>query len=243
VDAVIEEYFRPTSLADAMELAARPGAVILAGGTSVNADPGDARIAVDLQGLDLGGIDASEGTVRIGATVTLQEIADDPVVPPLVRHLAERELPSILRNAATLGGTIGSAESDSELLTALVALDASLDVMTVDGRRSMGPTAFWDAESTMIIVAIQIPTGGRTTVERTARTPMDRPIVCTVAHRGHDGSTRVAVGGISDRPVAVDHDGLDAVVPSGDFRGSSAYRRHLVRVLTDRALATIEAVR
>ncbi|MEA3503270.1 MAG: FAD binding domain-containing protein, partial [Actinomycetota bacterium] len=105
---MITQYHRPLTLDEAIALTARPDAVIIAGGTSVNADPGRMPItAVDLQALDLAGIDTDGESVRIGATTRLQDLVDSTLVPPVLRDLARREAPSTIRNAATVGGTIG----------------------------------------------------------------------------------------------------------------------------------------
>ena len=153
--------------------------------------------------------------------------------------LAVRELPSALRNAATIGGTVAASEPDSELLTALLALHAQIDVATADGPRRVDLGGFYEVDVPAVIVSIEVPTGGQTVAERTGRTPMDRPIVCAVAHRSADGDLRLALGGVAPRPVLVDPTDVSQLDPPGDFRGSSEYRRHLASVLTERALTAV----
>ena len=88
-----------------------------------------------------------------------------------------------------------------------------------------------------IISSVSIETGGVTAAARTGRTPGDSPIVAAVARRGPDGFVRLAASGVAATPVLVeDHEALD---PSGDFRGSSAYRRHLASVLAGRVLTEV----
>ena len=123
------KYHRPRTLDEALALAAGADAVILGGGTTVNARPGrPPSVVVDLQALDLGGIETDGGSVRLGATTRLQEVVDSKLVPEVLRDLARLEAPSTIRNAATVGGTIGTADPESPLLTGLLAFGARVSI-------------------------------------------------------------------------------------------------------------------
>lgn len=97
-------------------------------------------------------------------------------------------------------------------------------------------------------------------LERVSRTPRDGAIVNAAAVIGlEDGKiahARVAVGGVAGHPIrleavealltgqapadldlaAVERTAREAVSPQGDWRGSAAYRRHLVGVLVRRTV-------
>ena len=123
------KYHRPRTLDEALALASGADAVILGGGTTVNARPGrSSGVVVDLQALDLDGIETDGGSIRIGATTRLQQLVDSSVVPEVLRDLARLEAPSTIRNAATVGGTIGTADLESPLLTGLLAFGARVSV-------------------------------------------------------------------------------------------------------------------
>jgi CO/xanthine dehydrogenase FAD-binding subunit len=239
---MITQYHRPLTLDDAIALIARPEAAVLAGGTSINAAPDRAAsTAVDLQALDLAGIDVEGDHVRIGATTRLQDVADSALVPTVLRDLARREAPSTIRNMATVGGTIGTADPESELLAGLLAYGAQVTVA-----RAGSPTEhplddiLSDAalSNGAIITAITIPTSGRAAADRVGRTPMDRPIVMAVAR--NDGATvRLAMTGVDSVPVIVEPDHIDDLDPPPDFRGTSAYRSALAEVLADRVVAAV----
>ncbi len=242
---MITKYYRPATLDEAIALAARPDAVVLAGGTGINADPSlSAVVAVDLQATGLSGISADAVVVRIGATTTLQDVADADQVPPVLRDLAQREAPRIIRNAATVGGTIGVADFESPLLTGLLAFGAevslagpgSTTVRTLD--ELLGDP---DALDGAIITSISVPIRGTAAACDTARTPMDRPIVLAVAHRGVGGDVRLAMSGVADRPVVVDPERIGDLAPPHDFRGSSEYRGSIGSVLAGRALRAVGA--
>ena len=87
-------YHRPENLDEALRLLGRAdtATVVLAGGTSVNADRScDTVEAVDLQALGLEGITSlGPARVRIGAMARLQDVAEHPLVPALLRDLARR---------------------------------------------------------------------------------------------------------------------------------------------------------
>ncbi len=240
---VITGYYRPLTLDEALELAARADAVVLGGGTVVNAHPGRPRVvAVDLQALDLDGIAAEAGRLRLGATTRLQDVADSGLVPDVLRELARAEAPNTIRNAATVGGTIGAADPGSPLLTGLLACAATVAVARAGARAEHPLEAILDDRRLLdgsIITAVTVPVGGRAVAQGTARTPADSPIVMAVACRDADGAVRVAVSGVASRPVLVDPQRLAELDPPADFRGSASYRSHLAGVLVARALASL----
>jgi len=236
-------YRRPGSLDEALLLLSWPGTVVLGGGTRLAADPAPGPVqVVDLQALGLGRIQALGGTrLRIGATATLQQIADSAVVPAVVREAARRERPSTLRAQATLGGCVAAREANSELLAALLAHDAVLKIAggpahiaLADFLAGHPPPGAW------IIAGLTVETSGTAFAARAGRTPADRPIVAAVARAGEDGERRLALAGVAAAPILVP--GLAAIAeldPPGDFRGCGEYRRAVAAVLAARALEAI----
>jgi CO/xanthine dehydrogenase FAD-binding subunit len=240
---MITQYHRPLTLDEAIALTARPDAVIIAGGTSVNADPSRKPItAIDLQALDLSGIDTDGESIRIGSTTRLQDLVGSMLVPPVLRDLARREAPNTIRNAATVGGTIGAADPESELLAGLLAFEAMVTLARAGSVTEQPLSEILEDPALLsgaIMTSASIPSNGVGAADRTGRTPMDRPIVMAVAHRGHDGSVRLAMTGVAARPVVVDPEQIATLEPAADFRGSTDYRRNLAKVLADRVLATV----
>lgn len=240
---MITQYHRPLSLDEAIALNARPDAVIIAGGTSVNADPSRKPMtAVDLQALDLAGIDTDGESIRIGSTTRLQDLVDSTLVPAALRDLARREAPNTIRNAATIGGTIGAVDPESELLAGLLAFEATVTLARAGSTTEHALDAVLDDPASLngaIMTSVSIPLNGAAAADRTGRTPMDRPIVMAVAHRSHDGVVRLAMTGVSTRPVVVEPEQVAALDPPSDFRGSSDYRRNLAEVLAARVLAAV----
>lgn len=240
---MITEYHRPVNLSDAIVLAADPHAIILAGGTTVSAESdGSASVAVDLQALGLSGIDTDGEVIRIGATTRLQDIVESDLVPMLIRDLARREAPNTIRNAATIGGAIATADPESQLTTGLLAYGAAVSVSSDGSTSEHSIGELLDDASLIegsIITSVSLPASGTAAADRTARTPMDQSIVMAAAYRGSDGDVRLAVSGVASTPRIVDREELEALDPPPDFRGSTQYRRHLALVLADRVLAAV----
>lgn len=243
---MITTYHRPQSLDEAVTLLADRGAVPLGGGTTLTVTRTETPLeVVDLQALDLGGVAVDGSVVRIGSMTTLQELADSDRAPQVIRDTAGREAPRTLRNSATVGGTVVTADPESELVAALLAFGARVGTVRADGPSELGIDDLLGdpgLPSGSIVTHLTVRTGGRAAADRTGRTPMDRPIVAVVAHRSPEG-TRIAATGVAPHPVLIEQETVDDLDPPSDFRGSAEYRRHLAAVLTDRALARLEAVR
>jgi len=241
--AQVSAYERPKSLDEALAALSRPSAVVIGGGTKVNAARRSVPITVvDLQALHLDGVqELANGSVRIGATTTLQRLAEDADLPEVIREAAGREQPSTLRAVATLGGCVATAEPSSELLAALLVHDARVSLAALEGVEATSPLAdLLDDLASLakrIITAVTIETGGVSAAARVGRTIADRPIVAAVARRAPSGEIRLALAGVAATPVLAA--GATEYHPVGDFRGSSEYRRSLAATLSSRVLEAV----
>ena len=262
-------YFRPQSLEEALTLLARPDSRPLAGGTTLLAGDVSGEV-VDLQDLGLNQLKLAEGWLVLGATTRLADLADflghngRPNDPATLLLKAIRQAgPNTFRNAATIGGVIAARPADSELLAALLVLEAELawqragvepvqlslaDYLAAEEPRQAGAGLITE-------VKLNWP-AGQGHSERVARTPADYPIVSITAWQPEDGPLRLAATGISERPVRVG--AAEAVLAGnglsdeaiqqasdaaragsqhpGDFRGDAAYRGEMAAVLTRRVL-------
>lgn len=227
---------------EALALLERPGAVALGGGTTVNVmNAGEPIEVVDLQALRLSAIEPLEGkALLLGATATLQDVAEAAEVPAVIREAARRELPSTLRSLATIAGCVVAAEPESELLAALLVHDATVLVLGRGGPAALHLPALLADGSLLggrLITAVRIDARGTGCSARTARTAADRPIVAAVGRRTATGERRLALSGVADTPVLVES--LETLNPRGDFRGSSEYRLSLARTLSARVLQAL----
>lgn len=242
--ALLSEYHRPTTLDAALTLLQRTDRVLvpLAGGSKLvgeletRARP-DVDGVVDLRALGLDTVTVSATHATVGALVTLQALYEHPVLADLadglLRRAAQGEGPLNLRHQATLGGVVATAESDSEVYAALLALEAQVTLADARGDQTLPLAAL--GQVTGLITAIHLDISpARGGLARVARTPSDRPIVAACAVRRGD-ARRVALCGVAARPILADA----AWNPPDDFKGSAAYRRAMAEVVAARALAQV----
>ena len=237
----ITAYHRPTDLSEALGLLDRAGvnSVVIGGGTAVTTHhlPTNSEV-IDLQLAAPSGIERNGDRLTIGAMTRLQDVVDSELVPSLLQDLAHREGPSTFRHAATIGGTIGAANWESELLAGLLVFAAEATIAKRDDTATL-PLEDLLANPALatagIITSISIAAGGEAAAVRTGRTPADTPIVA-VAARVVAGGFRVALTGVAATPVLVDPSELSTLDPPGDFRGSAEYRMELARTLTKRVI-------
>jgi CO/xanthine dehydrogenase FAD-binding subunit len=233
----VTSYFRPESVDEVLQLLQRPSATLLAGGTQLNARLDEPVDVVDLQAVGLNEIEVTAGAITLGAMVRLQDVVAHTAVPALVRQMAQREGPNTFRQIGTLGGVVALADWESELYAALLVHGVVVTVQSSAGTAHIPLAEFVLAERTLI-TAVTIQTGGQTASARVARTPADSPIVAVVGRRVGD-DLWLAACGVAQRPILIDADAIDQLTPLVDFRGSSAYRREMTAVLSQRVLAEI----
>ncbi|MDP6964698.1 MAG: FAD binding domain-containing protein [Acidimicrobiales bacterium] len=237
----IISYQRPGNLEEALSLLSLDKHVPLAGGTLLNTSEDNEPLHfVDLQGLPLKGIKRSNGKLTIGSMVTLDEIMKNSDCPDSIRRSSRSELPSTLRTLATIGGTVASGDSDSQLIASLLVHDAEITILnSSDGELSIPLQEVLikpEGLASELIMSIDLDTDGECVMEATGRTPADTPIVSVTARRC-SGGDRMAVTGVASTPVLVDSENPTvSLQPSSDFRGDSEYRMHLVKILASRAL-------
>ncbi|MDQ1460119.1 MAG: hypothetical protein QOI08_1603 [Actinomycetota bacterium] len=133
----------PDSLESALAaLAAHPDATVLAGGTDLMVEVNDGRrspVQVVTVGRlpELAGVRVAGDTLVIGAAATFAQLERDPVarLAPALAYAARTVGSPQIRNAATIGGNLGTASPAGDSLPVLLALDASVEVAGPGGRR------------------------------------------------------------------------------------------------------------
>lgn len=203
---MIVEYHRPQKLVEALALLARktPKTRPLAGGTQISHASDDIAV-VDLQALGLNKIAIKESAISIGATATLQEIADNELIPPELRNCALLETSRNLRNMGSLAGCLVAADGRSMLLSALLSLDA---VLIIEPGREKLSIQDWLAVKKVLpfgglISRIDIPIK-KMRIETVRRSPKDLPLLSAFGSKDKKGILRVAIGGKTLFPFLVD---------------------------------------
>ena len=218
-------YLRPRDLDEAtVARAAYPNWMVLAGGTDLMVNANHKPIPggiLDLWRLgEIGFIRVEDGSAVIGAGTTWHEVERHPAIREklLPLALAAREIGALqIQSRGTVGGNIGTSSPVGDSLPVLLALDATIEVASVRGRRSI-PYSTWCtgyrktllASDELIVAAhVPLPTAGTRTTWRKVGTRRAQSIskVMGAAAILLDGDTvvsaRVALGAVADRPIRI----------------------------------------
>ncbi|MGZ6366292.1 MAG: FAD binding domain-containing protein [Ktedonobacteraceae bacterium] len=137
------EYHWVEDIDDALLLLARSDTktVPLAGGTYLlGIEDDNIQAVVDLRDLELAYITEDAKGIHIGSMTTLQSMGDSQLLKDLISGILARaaitsSFSRLIRNSATLGGTLAAgAASQADLPTALAVMDA--EVMLRSGSKS-----------------------------------------------------------------------------------------------------------
>ena len=222
------DYARPGSLAEALELLARPGAKVLAGGQSLvpllSMRLAAPELLVDVNGLaELSYVEADpaspEAGVRVGALARHSDVlahrGAHAVQPLLARALRLVAHPTI-RNRGTTVGSIVHADAAAEVPAVLSVLGGGVHVASRSGRRYVaagelfvGPleTSLRDDELAVEAVFPALAPGAGVAVEEVSRRHGDYALAgVAVLVEPADGATEVRAGyfSVCDVPTVVD---------------------------------------
>ena len=252
---------RPTTLADAVKLAAA-GAKPLAGGQTLLASM-KLRLSAPEQLADLGGIKelatiAQDGdALVIGAMARHVDVENNPDVKAaypalawLAGHIGDRQV----RAMGTLGGSVANNDPAACYPSAVLASGATIvttqrEIGADDFFRGMFATALNDDE---LITAIRFPVPRKAAYEKLRQKASHFPLVGVFVAK-FDNGVRVAVTGAGNgvfrhqgleaalgqafTPEAAAGVKIDATDLNSDLHASAAYRANLISVLTQRAVA------
>lgn len=217
------------------------------------------RKGVDLSRLGLDYIREEAGWLVVGASVPLRRLETDPAVRGRYDGLLGRAVSSIVgvqfRNLATVGGSVYARFGFSDVITALLALDARV-VFHRAGEMSLEEFLASDGCPGDLLIQVRIPDDGRRAAyESLRRSSTDFPVLAVAVSRlGEDW--RVSVGA---RPYAAQRSreaeaclcegrGAQAAGEAAaaqlrygsNLRGSEEYRRRMAQVLVRRAVLQLE---
>jgi len=136
-------HFTPLSLDEALSAHRNGGLRVVSGGTDCYADP--CLVPAEHEWLDicriesLRGVSLSGDWVRIGATTSWAEIAAglQGLVPASLRQAAKAIGSRQIQARATIGGNVCHASPAADGLPALLALDAHVELASIDNIREL----------------------------------------------------------------------------------------------------------
>jgi CO/xanthine dehydrogenase FAD-binding subunit len=257
------DVLAPRTLEEALRLKAeRPEAVPIQGGTDVmvelNFDRARPEALLNLNEVaELRGWSRDDGSIRLGAGLTYTE-AMEPPLAELLPALAEASRtvggPQI-RNRATIGGNLGTASPAGDALPPLLIGDAVIELASLRGERTVQLNEFLLGPKRNALAEDELIAGVRASADTARQTfmkvgPRNAMVISVVslalAVDRERGEVRAAFGSAGPVPALVtaplsELDGFPdrvaaAASPIDDVRGSAAYRRHALRVLTARAV-------
>ncbi len=261
------DVLTPRTLDEALALKAeRPDAVPIEGGTDVmvelNFDRARPATILNLNEVgELKGWSRDDGVLRLGAGLTYtqlrRELRDE--LPALAEASRTVGSPQI-QNRGTVGGNLGTASPAGDALPPLLIEDAEVELASKRGVRRMpvrdflvGPKRNALEPDELIAAVIVRPSGARQTFMKVGPRNAMVIAVCSLAlsadrERGELRASYGSAGPVTGLVVASIEDRAGfaeqvaaAASPIDDVRGTAAYRRHALRILTERALARCRA--
>jgi CO/xanthine dehydrogenase FAD-binding subunit len=257
------DVLTPRSLDEALQLKAeRPDAVPIEGGTDVmvalNFDRLRPPALLNLNEVgELKGWSRENGAVRLGASLTYAEAMRGELassLPALAEASRTVGSPQI-RNRGTIGGNLGTASPAGDALPPLLVEGAEVELASVRERRVLPLTEFLVGPKRNALAGDELisavwvrPSGARQTFMKVGPRNAMVIAVCSLALSvdPERGELRAAYGSAGPVPAVVTAPVdeaesfadrvAEAAAPIDDVRGSAAYRRHALRVLTSRAL-------
>jgi CO/xanthine dehydrogenase FAD-binding subunit len=250
------DVLTPRTLDEALRLKAeRIETVPIQGGTDVmvelNFDRARPAALLNLNELaELRGWSHENGRIRLGAGLTYTEAMQTPL-PALAEASRTVGGPQI-RNRGTIGGNLGTSSPAGDALPPLLVCGAEVRLASVRGERVLALHDFVTgvkrnvlADDELILdVTVDAEPGRQTFMKVGPRNAMVISVV-SLALRV-DGELTASFGSAGPVPGLVrapfEHADsfpeqvADAASPIDDVRGTAAYRRHALRVLTKRAL-------
>jgi CO/xanthine dehydrogenase FAD-binding subunit len=257
------DVITPRTLGDALQAKADyPDARFVQGGTDVlvelNFDRSRPATLINLNEVaELRGWSREDGTLVLGAGLTYAEAMRGPLLeelPALAEASRTVGSPQI-RNRGTIGGNLGTASPAGDALPPLLVEGAEVLVAGVRGERRIPLEEFLVGVKRNALEPDELVVAVRLEPSREAQTfmkigPRNAMVIAVCSLALHvdraRGEVRAAFGSSAPTARLVSAPLADASTfpelvaaaasPIDDVRGTAAYRRHALRVLTGRAL-------
>ncbi len=215
------EFVRPSGLAEALTLLAeRPEALLVAGctdqGVEVNLRGQRAPLVVAIDQLpELRGFDVTGSAVEIGAALSLSEVEERldgrlPLLDQVFPQFASR----LIRNGATIGGNLGTGSPIGDTTPALLALEATVVLASLDGEREVQLADYFTGyrrsvrrpDELIRAVRVPLPPAGLAAFHKVAKRRFDDISSVAIAFAldvrgGVVRRARIGLGGVAATPV------------------------------------------
>jgi len=254
------DVLTPRTLDEALRLKSEyPDALPIQGGTdlmvALNFDRTRPETMLNLNEVaELRGWSRGNGSLRLGAGLTYTEAMQGELaelLPALAEASRTVGSPQI-RNRGTIGGNLATSSPAGDALPPLHVEDAEVECVSVRGSRRVPLGDFVTGVKRNALAPDELIAAVWLTPSRAPQTfmkvgPRNAMVIAVVSLALSAGDElRASFGSAGPRPVLVTAPRAEAgsfaervaqaASPIDDVRGSAAYRRHALRVLTARAL-------
>ncbi len=254
------DVLTPRTLNEALRLKSElPEALPIQGGTDVmvelNFDRARPPALLNLNEVaELRGWSRENGTVWLGAGLTYSEAMEAPLAElfPALAEASRTVGGPQIRNRGTIGGNLGTSSPAGDALPPLLVCDATVKVASTRGERDIPLPEFVVGPKRNVLAADELILGVSLPAQESRQTfmkvgPRNAMVIAVVSLALRvDGELRAAFGSAAPVPVLVRGSleeaesfaerVAEAATPIDDVRGTAAYRRHALTVLTKRAL-------
>jgi CO/xanthine dehydrogenase FAD-binding subunit len=257
----IQNYVRPSSLEEAYTLNQNKRNRIVGGMLWLKMMDIMVPTAIDLCDLGLDTIEENDEEFSIGAMVTLRQLELHREFNIYTENAARKSVEDIIgvqfRNMATVGGSIYGRFGFSDVLTMFMSMDSYVELYK-GGIIPMEEFAKMPYDRDILVRVIVKKHPGNFTYLSMRNTVTDFPVIaCALSYINQE--YRAVIGARPNKAMIIRDDkgylkeGLnhEAIqhfadyvadnTPTGsNMRGSAAYRTHLIRVLTTRAVGELK---
>lgn len=268
---MINEFYKPNDLEEAVKLRQNnEKCAYISGGTEINSSgwrcgyntDGVVNTLISTVQLPLRQIEKNDSCLSIGANITIQEIIEHNDTPALLKESASQFANRNIRNIATIGGNIASNKSCSNLIPALLVLDANVVVVNESEKKSVSLLEYISQQNHRdLIISIEIPVECYSRLFSTrkySRTVNDISIISVAVtfkqNNNNFEKPLFAVGGVAptvirltelekklDGVMIPERDVLENMIktyltPKSDIRGTADFKRHVAAALLSRSI-------
>ncbi|HEY8691167.1 MAG TPA: xanthine dehydrogenase family protein subunit M [Chloroflexota bacterium] len=276
------EYLAPSSLQEAISLLGQHGddAKLLAGGHSLipamKLRLQEPKYLVDISRLPgMSGIREQGNQLVIGALTLHADVASSDIVRrrvPGLAQAAERIGDLQVRNRGTIGGSAAHADPNADYPVILLALGATFALTGPNGSRTVAADDFFvdlfttTLEPNEVVTEVHVPVAAGSAYAKFPHPASGYLVVScgavlTKDSSGNCASARVAIGGLSGKPVratavesalagkpltpetfaAAAAHAAEGTDPDDDIFAPAVYKRHIATVYTRHALEAAAA--
>ena len=254
------EFVKPGTVAEAAAALAAEDAQALGGGQTLipalKARLNQPSALVSLSGVsEMVGVSEAGGVVTVGGATTHAAVAAGAGAYPALAAVAGQIGDPAVRNRGTIGGSLANNDPAACYPAAVLGSGATI----VTNSREIAADDFFDGmfatvlNEGEIITAVKFPVPAAASYQKFLQPASRFALTGAFVSRG-DGGVRVAITGASEGGVfrwaeaeaalagdfsasALDGLSLSADGMIGDLHGTPAYRAHLAKVMTQRAVA------